>query len=675
MLNEKLAQITEEAQRLRASATDKASAPPQEVLAEVASSGKLLERFLNDITEAIKQVFVAGLAYPDPELPDELESLCERARQLHLATALEHLGKLKLFIEAIAQERHLEGRHRFAQNAWEETQRLLAWVRMFRAEYDFLSVQGKMAAQALGNPGQRARAFLTRSASVWPLGIELESDGKLLFRCRDIDTGQDVFLHDHLAEFSFEDPFGARVISRLFQNAIFLSEVLGSVIRLEEHPVLLRGGALHFRPAFQSLPKILPVASNFTPPALPAFQKDDPALSRQGIVSCLTARISLIKGMLTLRDQEYEPLSVHINSTLRFNLTKLLSSQETTRTKIDLVVLSQEEELFVLSMTTDLGERVFPTYDPRLFGLPSGLLARRAQEEHARLSAPFGDFLKTAVYLLSGAPPEAIDALLTSLRQTSPKGLEALYRWGLACFLLREPLPAQKVEEIAGAVLALARRKEREKVDLDLLALVLGNQDHTPSPADLRYLDGAAIYRALWLIHASDLVESFADELKELYQARYAGELKDPSLADVAARSLLLEMLESIASPDEEKETLEEEEEALEEEGEETSKALLFLEAYLQDLRYKRGRSKKLSLPEPIELLQLADTYALLTYTDRHGATVLALELSTERIRQTCADALHHWLSRQERDPQTVLAAADAMLLVAAANLRAYFVV
>ena len=51
-----------------------------------------LYRLLEDIEEALGQVFAAGLAYPDPELPDELASLAERAGRLLLLNPFPPLG-------------------------------------------------------------------------------------------------------------------------------------------------------------------------------------------------------------------------------------------------------------------------------------------------------------------------------------------------------------------------------------------------------------------------------------------------------------------------------------------------------------------------------------------------------------------------------------------------------
>ncbi|RYE86898.1 MAG: hypothetical protein EOO75_15160, partial [Myxococcales bacterium] len=61
--------------------------PPTEAdLAQSLASLRLLDLFLDDLGEALRQIFVAGLSFPDPELPEALGELRGRARALHLAT-------------------------------------------------------------------------------------------------------------------------------------------------------------------------------------------------------------------------------------------------------------------------------------------------------------------------------------------------------------------------------------------------------------------------------------------------------------------------------------------------------------------------------------------------------------------------------------------------------------
>ena len=58
--------------------------PDLESLAVLVRSEGLIQQLLGDVQEALSQVFVAGLAFPDPDLPDELAALAERAERFGL---------------------------------------------------------------------------------------------------------------------------------------------------------------------------------------------------------------------------------------------------------------------------------------------------------------------------------------------------------------------------------------------------------------------------------------------------------------------------------------------------------------------------------------------------------------------------------------------------------------
>ena len=66
---------------------------------EVARSGVLLDRLLTDIHEALRQLFVAGLSYPDTELPDELgQALLDQGQlvgRLHRPRHVDEEGQVR----------------------------------------------------------------------------------------------------------------------------------------------------------------------------------------------------------------------------------------------------------------------------------------------------------------------------------------------------------------------------------------------------------------------------------------------------------------------------------------------------------------------------------------------------------------------------------------------------
>jgi hypothetical protein len=359
-------------------------------LAQAAQEGRALTRFLQDMEEALKQLFVAGLAYPDPELPEELEALAERAGRHGLFSAVSSLLRLRAWLEGIGGQRDLLLRQQMAQRAWDEAQRFLAWLRLLRGEHDFLMVQGRMAAEATEEVRDNRASYPTRSATVWPLGMELDSGGRLLVFCQEVETGRYVLLRDQLAEFDAQDPLGGRAISRLFQDAIRLSRLFESVVRLEDHPVVARAATWLFRPAFQATPRLLPVSSAFRAPEIPELELEangEPRVSR-AIPSLLRGYLVMHNGRPDVRLPNHGSARLQGGEVLRLNLTKLLLREQVERQEVELVVMPRDEGLLPLSLRTDFDGRVFPAQDPTLFRLSGDVLNARAQGHAA--TAPGG---------------------------------------------------------------------------------------------------------------------------------------------------------------------------------------------------------------------------------------------------------------------------------------------
>lgn len=642
----------------------------QEDLAQAASEAQVVERFLQDVEEALKQVFVAGLAYPDPELPDELTALSERAQRHGLASAMGYLLRLKAYLEATTGQSDLFLRQQHAQEAWSETQRFLAWVRLFRSEHNFITVQGKMAAEATGELRDNSARYPTRSATVWPLGIELDRGGKLLVFCQDVETGRYVLLRDQLAEFDERDPLGSRSISRLFQDAIKLSDLLESVVRLEDHPVVTRASAWLFRPAFQALPTLHPVASNFNPPPVPDLEVGEDGQLR--VSRAVPSRVQGVLGLgrqggVELRLPHNLSLRQGMTDTLRLSLTKLLLREGRVRQDVDLTVMPREEALVVLSMRTEFDGRVFPSQDPTLFRLDPSVLQARIHESTRDDAGDAGSlWLRAVALLLGGASREQAQATRAALDHHSPQGLAQAWRLGVLRHLHQSQSPIPQLEELLGACLRLVLHKEADPLDLDALALVLGRPRNDVSPGDLRFLDGQAIYQAVWLAMEFNLLDPLRDLMMAVFQAKYSGALQSPAPGDLCARALLMGLLE--LGHDDETYT------GPTEDG--TGPALSFLMAYLPEICAGRQGTRAMPLPEFIEIYQLADTWAWLEGLDRYSAIVLAAQFPPTRLILPVADALIHWsvLDRDKADQAALWEVGDAILLLMAGALRPWLV-
>ncbi len=627
--------------------------------AEMTRSGVLLDRFVADVEEALRQVFTAGLSFPDPELGDELSWLAERAGRHGLPSALTLLGRLEVWVRAIGAETDAGRRSHLASEAWDQTQRLVSWLRLLRTELDFLTVEGKLAEDAGQQQEGAEVSFPTRTLTAWPVGMELEPGGKLLIFCQDVDSGQPVVLRDHLSEFDANAPMADPVISRLFQDAVELGAVMNGLIRLEDHPVVQRRHSLLFRPAFRAIPRALAVTHGFSPPPLPEL---DPL--RKGVLTPVQTRATVSMA----RDGRVRwraPVQIHGSEVLRFNGTKALAREGADRVELDVVVRPRGETLRVLSAETEDG-RVFLADDPTLFRLAPSALARVAQRTSADLADEpgAGCWLRTAAYLFGGADDEAVDRLREDLTRCGGEDLEAQYLVGQCRFVLGEPLPADAVQQLVQDTLELAALPKGVAAPLDALERVLGRQ---VSPTDLRHVTDGMVYRALWLAHEAELTQQLEDPLRRLVTARYTGKLRSALPEAVCARALAVHMVEVLDG------------DVDDDEDGGGGEALTFLEAHLDDLLPGHGRGtgrrrrQPPPMPELVELFQLGDTFALLTGGDRHGVTHAELGLPWLALAQTCADALLGWRVEPPDDHNAVVAG-DALLAVAAANLKRFFV-
>lgn len=659
--------------------------PPSETdMAQALASMRLVDLFLSDLNEALRQLFVAGLSFPDPELPSALHELQQRARALRLPTAFERLGKLHAWLRATLAEPDLDARAPLASSAWNETQRLLAWARLYRSEHDLRVVQARMAAEAQGLKIEAEPTFKTRSLSLWPAGIELAPSGKLLVYGVSIDTGAPVVLIDHLSEYTREAPFAGRAISRMFQEAIELPRLLTSIVRLEEHPYTEKDGVISFRPAFRTTPRMLPPGDRFQPPRLPVLNVALDAQIPTGPFEIEVA-LSWSGGRIHLGSLRGE-IPIRMTPLLRFNLAKLLLREGLRRDEFRACLLAKDEEFELLYLVTPLDGRAYPTVDPTAFGVAREVLQARARRVQIPGERAVELFLQVAAHALGHGDAAQVAQLRGHILEATPTGIEERYRLALARHLLGLHPDPSKERPFLQDALALLLRPQGSPVDLSRLSRVLGLSLAHTSASDLRHIDGAFAYRVLWLLLQCNLVDEFRPLLEQLFQGSYQGELKDPTVGDVCARALLLALLAQpavgLTNPTEDSEDDEDDDG---DDDEEISldrglagwvKAREFLQAHLADLAPRKSTMKSKPLPELIELLQLGDTLAFLAGENRLGPTVVALQISPEKLRHACVEALLAWCSSTESERprwQDATGAADAMLVIAASGLSPFF--
>ena len=605
--------------------------------APLPADARSIDRFLDDLHRSLATVFVGGLAFPDAELPDRLGELTQRAQRLGLSTPFEHCKRLQIWVEQLLSDRNTPERLAWAAHALEETQRLTAWLRLFRTEHAFAVLRTRLRPAADLTASHPKLPSLT--ADIWLEGVLLHRTGRAVFFGRQIENGRMVILRDQLAEVSANNPMHQRVLSRLFQSEIRLNQALGSLLRFENHPAVDTETEILLQPAFRSVPQRLSVTAHFKPPHAPQWTA---ALDSPGRLRTNLRRTATGIGCDS-------PLPIERSPVLRFNWTKLLAREATPTLSLDLLVLKREDTLVPLHQVDHTDGRVFPALDPTLFRTADVQLLRRATAA-AVSPLPGAQLQATALQLVANPRPGDLDEVRGRLLELAPTGIAASYRAGLSAWLLGEP--AGSLAAIAEDVLCLAQGS----TDLDRLERVL-NRGRC-SPADLREVDGAAIYQALWLGDAAGI--SLDETATALLAGRYSGELLEPSVGDICARTLCLDRVEASAEPDED------------EEGPHRSEALQFLTAHINDYRPTRGR--RLPLPDLIEIFQLADTFAVVSREPRRGPTVAALQLDMSTVQQRCADALCDWQCLPP-DDNRAYQAADALLVIATGKLRSAFVV
>ena len=101
----------------------------------------LSNSFSRTSDECLGPLHVAGIAYPDAELPEELARLARRAEELGLSGANGHLARLALHLELVTNATQRSHRENAAMLVWNELQHLLTWLRLLRVEYGLMAAE------------------------------------------------------------------------------------------------------------------------------------------------------------------------------------------------------------------------------------------------------------------------------------------------------------------------------------------------------------------------------------------------------------------------------------------------------------------------------------------------------------------------------------------------------
>lgn len=604
-----------------------------------------MDHLLRQLTELLEALFVAGLAYPQPDLLAGLPELIERSAALGLEGLVARLGALEVALASTRAANNEVEHAEATRQATEALQHLSAWQRLYRREHALLLVAGRLAAQAEGVAMPQARVP-TADLVAWPIGARLEGASLEIFAL-ELGARQHVVFHDHLSDLSPLSPLARPVISRLFQAQLPLRAMLSAVIQLEAHPVALRAEVLHVNPAFRCAPRLLDVAPSFLPPHPPTLAAGQigRALGRFDAEVDATGQ--------HLLDPAGASLSIAVGETLRFNLVKWRAQVADPTARLALILAPSEDQAEVIAAEDPWGDLALPHLDPAAFRWsPKALYALAS-------SASGGDavdrrLLLTTAGLFGALGDQGLDALRGAWLDTRPEGVLAWGRAAQAWALLGlEPAEAdiEALLDLATAALALGAQPKETPLRVSQLAPVLGLPPAQLAKVDRRAISGALLFTALRLIDTWGDLSDRLELLKALYAARYQSPSAAPTVGDVCARALLLRALaEAEAEADTQADT-----------PADAGAALAYLDAFLQDLRPRAGRPTPAPLPTLREILDYATARALLTSQDTLRGSVAALDLPPLGLARLIADGLLA-LARAPDSAEAARAAANGLL-------------
>ncbi|MCB9523176.1 MAG: hypothetical protein H6702_07310 [Myxococcales bacterium] len=269
----------------------------------------LLADWLAAVGEALAHALAGGVARPDPDLPDDLDTLAQRGLDLGLAGGA---GRLEAAAQAL-RARLMAPRGPVPNGLVDALQRALAWHRL--ATRQLALARARAATRrgaAAASPPPRPRF----SGDAWPVGIELDGEAAVI-HARDAD-GAPVLVRDRLT-LDADAPFDRPALSRLCQARLDLRATLAGLLRFDGHPIAARTAhGLALAPAFDRVPERLslapgvdvprpgavPLAGALTPegltwtgPAGPVLLADSPALALNAVKLALRGHLAFDRAL------------------------------------------------------------------------------------------------------------------------------------------------------------------------------------------------------------------------------------------------------------------------------------------------------------------------------------------------------------------------------------------
>ncbi len=385
--------------------------PPDSAL----TSG-LVQAWITDAMDALGRLMTAGLSYPDPELPETFSLLAERAEALGSTSGQEGLSALAQKTSALRPgPSDLASRTALARELWSQAMRTTAWLRVFR---DDIALQSAVVRARGEQVGSTEREDVPRYTDRMVLDGMSVTGTRLTLIGHD-DHGQQVVAFDPLGAFDNDDPFGSPVISRLFQDQMWLSDLADTVLDFERHPMARRGNTVLLQPAFRSVPR----------------RRARETGERRDLGSVV--RLSIEDGEPVVRTRD--GASVFVDDTLGFNVWKKLASLGMPTVDVPVRLHARSRLPQILSCDED-GRMGFPAVDARCWRVHPGTLATAGRQE-AGVDGLDALWLRAAVALFGGVDGPGREDLLRALAESRP-GLTHGVRltWFAARMGVREPV-------------------------------------------------------------------------------------------------------------------------------------------------------------------------------------------------------------------------------------------
>lgn len=630
-----------------AEASARVQEPPPTVEAEDgAARPEVFGALLDDIDEALSALHVAGIGLPDPEIFDELAELEARARELTMGGLAERLARTAVMIRAVAEADGRGQRDLAARQLWIELQNLVAWTRLGHTEVGLMTVSANLgrssevSATPTGDKGQG------ETMTVYPVGVSLLGAGRVEIHGFDTDGGGSVLMRDTLAEGN-DDPLRGRSISRLFQTALPLSEVLGGLILFDDHPCSRWGGRTLFEPHFRAVPQLVAIPSGFEAPKVARFDFDDEGTlvfeergvkTVDGEIGSLVVDVSRGPDGALFRHFGRTEVPVVGSPTLELNVAKWLLTEGAAVVRSRPTFLARGESVELLSLVHELDGRVFPSADPTCFRIAPEVLARRAYQVAGGLDRPSTAALLRVLADRLGDDRDRIIAGRTALGAVATSSLDEVFEVELASMLTGgDPVTGDLAERVLAALEGI---------------------DTGPEPTEPQRL-----YQAVWLAGLLPLTEELSSALERIFTGRNVGDLRGLAVEDVCARTIMMTLV--VPADDEE-----------ELDGAPANLRPTSLEAYefitsfagsfLTDAALSGAR-------RPLrDIVRFFDATAFALGVERRGALPITVDRMT--MAAHCADALLGAFSGNDAPTDLALAAGmDALMALVSGALHPLF--